>query len=73
MAFERIDSDLCSGCGIHVKSCPADFIRIDVEIRKDIIAYPEDCEICCWCIGEYSEDAVTVTPVDKSSPLTSWG
>ena len=73
MAIERIDTALCSGCGICVLSCPMDVFRLNREEKKAVIAYPEDCMLCGWCVIDCPEDAVTLTP-DKSSVLTvSWG
>ena len=73
MAIERIDDELCSGCGICVLSCPMDVFRLDKEKKTAVIAYGEDCMLCGWCTVECPEDAVTLTP-HKSSPLTvSWG
>jgi len=74
MAIERIDPVLCNGCGICVKSCPADVIKMDEDSKKAVIQYPQDCVICCWCFVECPEDAVFISPVVKTSPLfTSWG
>ena len=74
MAIERIDSVLCNSCGICVKSCPADVIRMDTESKKAVIRFPQDCVVCCWCIVECPEDAVYISPVANMSPLfTSWG
>ena len=74
MAIVRIDPGLCEGCGICVKSCPADVIRMDTESKKAVIRYPQDCVVCCWCFVECPEDAVFISPVVKTSPLfTSWG
>ena len=74
MAIERIDPELCNGCGICVSSCPADVIRMDRESKKAVIQYPQDCVMCCWCIAECPQDAVTISPAVTTVPLfTSWG
>jgi len=74
MAIERIDPELCNGCGICVSSCPADVIRMDRESKKAVIQYPQDCVMCCWCIAECPQDAVTISPAVTTYPLfTSWG
>ena len=74
MTIERIDPALCNGCDICVKSCPADVIRMNMKIRKAVIAYPDDCVVCCWCIAECPQGAIVISPGVKTSPLiTSWG
>jgi NAD-dependent dihydropyrimidine dehydrogenase PreA subunit len=74
MAMVQINLELCNGCGICVKSCPADVIRMNTENKVAIILYPEDCVVCCWCIAECPQEAVIISPVVKTSPLfTSWG
>jgi len=74
MAIDRINHELCNGCGICVNCCPADVIRLDPLIKKAIIQYPEDCVVCCWCIAECPQGAVFVSAALKTSPLfTSWG
>jgi ferredoxin len=73
MAIERIDNSLCTGCGICVKSCPSDVLRLDPATKKAVVRYPEDCVLCEWCRKDCPEHAVVISP-DKGSPvLTSWG
>ena len=73
MSIERIDSELCTGCGICVNSCPVDVIRMDKESKKAIIKYPEDCMLCEWCVLDCPENAIYVSPVKSSPLMVSWG
>ena len=73
MSIERIDLELCNGCGICVNSCPMDVIRMDEEGKKAVIKYPEDCMLCGWCEEDCPENAISISP-EKTSPLiVSWG
>ncbi len=73
MAIEKIDTELCNGCGICVNSCPMDVIRMDKKSKKAVIQYPEDCMLCGWCVVDCPQNAIYVSP-HKSSPLiVSWG
>ena len=73
MSIEKIDPDLCIGCGICVNSCSVDVIRMDEESQKAVIRYPQDCMLCEFCVLDCPEEAITVTP-DKEAPLiVSWG
>ena len=73
MSIERIDKDLCTGCGICVQSCPMDVLRLDEEQNLALIRYPEDCMLCGWCTIECPEDAITLTPDKKAPLIVSWG
>ena len=73
MAIERIDEEVCTGCGRCVDSCCMDVIRMDEERQKAVIRYPQDCILCHFCERDCPVDAISVSP-DKSEPLTSsWG
>jgi ferredoxin len=68
MAMVQIDPGRCNGCGICVKSCPADVIQMDRDNKKAVIRYAQDCFVEC------PEDAVFVSTEVKTTPLfTSWG
>jgi NAD-dependent dihydropyrimidine dehydrogenase PreA subunit len=73
MSIERIDSDLCNGCGICINSCPVDVIRMDEKRKKAVIQYPEDCMLCGWCFIDCPKNAVYVSLAKASSPITCWG
>ena len=72
MSIERIDPELCSGCGICINSCPVDVIRMDEAGKKAVIKYPEDCMCCGFCEYDCPKDAIYVSP-EKCTPLmVSW-
>lgn len=71
MAIEAIDSALCTGCGLCVRSCPMDVIRMDKENRKAYIRYVEDCMLCGICLEECPKKAIHLVP-DRPVPM-GWG
>jgi len=73
MAIEKIDQELCIGCGDCVNSCPMDVIRMDEETGKAVIRYGEDCMICDQCALDCPVDAITVTSSKTSALTLSWG
>jgi NAD-dependent dihydropyrimidine dehydrogenase PreA subunit len=62
MAIERIDTDLCQGCGTCVDTCWLDVIRMDEEKKKAYIKYPEDCRMCALCELFCPQHAIYVSP-----------
>ena len=73
MAIDRIDPELCNGCGLCVKICPMDVFRMDKQTKQAVITYPEDCMLCEFCVLDCPTKAITVTPEKRSPLLLSWG
>jgi NAD-dependent dihydropyrimidine dehydrogenase PreA subunit len=72
MSIERIDVDLCTGCGKCVDACAMDVIRMDEKGEKATIRYPDDCMLCLYCEAECPVKAIYVSPDLKEKPLLSW-
>ena len=72
MTIEKIDDDLCLGCGVCINSCPTDVIRMNEKSGKAEIRYPEECTLCAVCEMDCSEGAIYVG-IHKEGPLpTHW-
>jgi NAD-dependent dihydropyrimidine dehydrogenase PreA subunit len=72
MAIERIDRELCDGCGICVNACSSDVIRMDEE-GKAVIKYADECIVCLYCEEECPTRAISVSPVKTVRLLNAWG
>ena len=72
MPIERIDPELCTGCGLCIEAWGVDVIRMDEAAKKAVIKYPEDCMVCDYCARDCPEDAITMTPEKHSPLLVSW-
>jgi len=74
MPIDEIDPDLCNGCGICVKVCPMDVIRIDKERKKAVIKYPEECMLCGFCLEHCPEKAIHISRGYYKRPIIlGWG
>lgn len=71
MAIKSIDG--CIGCGICVKTCPTDVIRLDEETGKAVIKYPAACQICHLCRMYCPVDAITIDSEKTIPVMVSWG
>ncbi len=73
MAIKKINTAACNGCGACVNSCPMDVIRMDKKSQKAIIAYPDDCMVCCYCEHVCPTNAIHLTPEILTLPPLGWG
>ena len=73
MAVERIDTELCIGCGLCFDACSADVIRMDRKTSTAVVKYPEDCVLCAWCIVSCPAKAIVFSASKASPVFTSWG
>lgn len=72
MSIERIDPELCNGCGICVDSCCKDVLRMDEKGKKAIIKYPDDCMLRTICEIECPQNAIYVSPKKCMPAATAW-
>jgi NAD-dependent dihydropyrimidine dehydrogenase PreA subunit len=61
MGIDRIDQDLCTGCGICYDDCLMDVIGFNDKTEQAYIAYPEDCAVCFQCVNACPVDAISVS------------
>ena len=73
MTIARINQDTCIGCGECVLSCPMDVLKLDQEIKKSSIVFPEDCQTCWLCYAYCPSEAITISPVKCARPMVGWG
>jgi len=54
------DPELCNLCGICVKFCPVDNLKIEETDAKPKISYGSNCEFCMRCFNSCPQDAIFV-------------
>jgi NAD-dependent dihydropyrimidine dehydrogenase PreA subunit len=72
MSIERIDYDLCTGCGRCVKTCTVDVIRLDEQGKKPVIKYPEECMTCGYCEIDCPQGAIYVSSKTYVPVMLGW-
>ncbi|MCC6196086.1 MAG: ferredoxin family protein [Burkholderiales bacterium] len=72
MPIEKIDLDLCDGCGLCDPACPEDVIRIDEETHKAYVLYRADCVACYNCEIACPQIAIYVSPLMGTPVTPAW-
>ena len=53
----------CKDCGICVELCPRKVLETD-GAGHPVVAHPERCTACNWCVIHCPDFAIVVRPVD---------
>ena len=69
----NIDYDLCTNCGICIRSCPVDVIRVDRQTKLVTSIYDQDCMLCKLCVYDCPEDCIVIAPDKQVAHILSWG
>lgn len=70
MAIQPIKEELCIGCGLCVKACSMDVIRLSG--KKAGVRYVEDCMCCAACEDVCPNGAIYVSPEKENPLMVSW-
>ena len=70
MAIRPIQQEKCVGCGLCVKACPMDVIRL--EGAKAAVRYVEECKCCAACEDVCPTGAIYVSPGKEQPLMVSW-
>jgi ferredoxin len=75
MSISSIDAERCVVCGMCVKICPADVIRLNKTAKIAEIRYPDDCQNChlCRLFCPVGDDVISIEPGARQKMLGSWG
>ena len=71
MAIERIDYNKCTGCGLCIKICSCDVIRMGTD-GKPVIRYKDECCLCLYCREDCPAGAIYITPEKTVKQLQAW-
>lgn len=64
IGIKEIASYRCIGCGVCVKSCMNDVIRMKRGVAY--VTYPEDCSACFACLEDCPREAIIISVVNES-------
>jgi NAD-dependent dihydropyrimidine dehydrogenase PreA subunit len=73
LPIEKINQELCEGCGTCVDSCPMDVIRFDDDAQKAYIMYQKDCIACLNCEFNCPMNAIYVSSRRGRNVPPAWG
>lgn len=62
MAINKIDYDLCIGCGKCVNACRYDVLRMNAQTKKPAIVYRDECVLCNQCMKDCPVSAIELVP-----------
>jgi NAD-dependent dihydropyrimidine dehydrogenase PreA subunit len=63
----NIDTEKCIGCKHCYEVCPLDIYTWNEELKRPIIAYEEECQMCFVCQEECQVDALRI-----KIPIAFW-
>ena len=52
----KISSDLCTGCGVCIESCPLEILELAND--KCVLSTPDECTDCQSCIATCATEAI---------------
>lgn len=66
-----VDAELCQGCGLCVRDCPASGLKLERTANKGyrLLHYPDRCAYCAQCEDSCRSGAITLT--NEYVPATS--